>query len=112
MALDIDYQRTTDHSGTMKKIALSCALALALIASSPAQAAPCYADYKAKQDNPLKLHYGVAEIRGACEKGPARRELAKRLASQGWTLLNVVSIFGSEGLAERKKSAGSNFLRF
>lgn len=96
----------------MKKIALSSAFVFILIAGGPAHAAACYADYKAKQDNPLKLHYGVAEIRGACEKDTARQELAERLANEGWTLLNVVSVFGPEGLAERKDSAGPNFLRF
>ncbi|WP_299880746.1 hypothetical protein [uncultured Sulfitobacter sp.] len=96
----------------MKHNALSLLTALLLAAAVPASAAGCYADYKAKQDNPLRLHYGVAEIRGACNAGAARSELADRLAAQGWTLLNIVSVFGEEGLAQRKNSAGSNYLRF
>ncbi|MGJ8545778.1 MAG: hypothetical protein ACSHWZ_10075 [Sulfitobacter sp.] len=96
----------------MKQIALNMALASLLFAASPAFAADCYADYKAKQDNPLRLHYGVAEITGACKKGAAKRELSQRLARDGWTLLNILSVFGPEGLSERKDSAGSNFLRF
>lgn len=79
--------------------------------SGPAAAA-CYADYKAKQESPLRLHYGVAEIRGGCTPSDAAAELAPRLASQGWTLLNVVSVFDESGLAERKQSAGQNYLRF
>jgi hypothetical protein len=82
-----------------------------LFAALPAQAA-CFADYKAKQDNPLRLHYGVMEIRGACAPGPAAREIADRIARQGWALLNVVSVFGEEGLAQRKDSAGQFYLRF
>jgi hypothetical protein len=35
------------------------ALSLFLAAAQPAAAA-CYADYKAKQDAPLRLHYGVS----------------------------------------------------
>jgi len=96
----------------MKHNALSLLTALLLAAAVPASAAGCYADYKAKQDNPLRLHYGVAEIRGACNAGAARSELASRLSAQGWTLLNIVSVFGEEGLAQRKNSAGSNYLRF
>lgn len=96
----------------MKHKALSLLTALMLAVAVPASAAGCYADYKAKQDNPLRLHYGVAEIRGACTAGAARSELAGRLAAQGWTLLNIVSVFGEEGLAQRKNSAGSNYLRF
>ena len=36
---------------------------LALMLAGPAQA-ECYADYKAKQDDPLRLHYGVAQVSG------------------------------------------------
>ncbi|TMM52418.1 hypothetical protein [Sulfitobacter sabulilitoris] len=96
----------------MKHIALMLSLAVALALAGPAQAADCYADYKAKQDNPLRLHYGVAQITGECSKPAARRALSQRLAAQGWTLLNVVSVFDASGLAERKDSAGPYYLRF
>lgn len=93
----------------MKHIALSLALILACTTGAQAQ---CFADYKAKQDNPLRLHYGVAELSGDCAKGSATRELRDRLTSQGWTLLQVVSVFGTEGLDQRKESAGRYYLRF
>lgn len=87
-------------------------LAFVAIAASPA-AAECYADYKAKKDDPLKLHYGVAQVSdSACDTSAASSELAPRLADAGWTLLNVMSTFGPEGLDERKASAGDNFLRY
>lgn len=93
-------------------IRLTSALLLSLALALPAQA-ECYADYKAKQDDPLRLHYGVAKIADKnCDMGPAKKVLTKRLASEGWTLLNVLSIFGPEGLEERKASAGEYFLRF
>jgi hypothetical protein len=87
-------------------------LTLVLLAS-PLRA-ECYADYKAKQDDPLKLAYGVAQISdGACgNTGAAEAELAPRLAAQGWTLLQILSTFGPEGLSERQSSAGEFFLRF
>jgi hypothetical protein len=91
-------------------IPLICASLLA--AMTPAQAADCYADYKAKQNNPLKLHYGVIQIRGACNKAAAQAEIQARIAASGWTLLNVMSVFGPEGLQQRKANAGSYFLRF
>ncbi|EKD59479.1 MAG: hypothetical protein ACD_54C01326G0002 [uncultured bacterium] len=91
---------------------VSLAVALMLGLALPAQA-ECYADYKAKQDAPLRLHYGVAQVSDAnCSKGGAEGELAPRLAADGWTLLNVLSTFGPEGLAERKASAGDYFLRY
>ena len=86
---------------------------IALMLALPAQA-ECYADYKAKQDNPLQLAYGVSRISdGACGKPKqARGELVQRLAADGWTLLKIVSTFGPDGLAERKASAGAFFLRY
>ncbi|MHA6262935.1 hypothetical protein ACXYMO_07020 [Arenibacterium sp. CAU 1754] len=88
------------------------ALTLGLAAAHPAYAAECYADYKAKQDNPLRLHYGVVQLQGACKRGAARAEVSARLADQGWTLLNILSVFGPEGLEERRANAGGYYLRF
>lgn len=97
----------------MKQHLLIPALTSALLALSvPAQAADCYADYKAKQDNPLRLHYGVIQLSGACKKKEARAEIDARLASAGWKLLNVLSVFGPDGLQQRKADAGSYYLRF
>ena len=88
--------------------ALIAGLALAFPA-----AADCYADYKAKQDRPLRLHYGVAQVSdGNCSRRGAAGEIAPRLAGDGWTLLNVLSTFGPEGLDERRQSAGDYFLRY
>lgn len=99
---------TTQGPALVRAVGLICGLMLA----SPA-AAQCFADYKAKQDNPLRLHYGVAQVSdGGCSRSGAEAELAPRLASDGWTLLNVLSTFGPEGLDERKASAGAYFLRY
>ena len=90
---------------------LTLAATLALLAL-PAQAA-CYADYKAKQDNPLRLHYGVIELPdSACSPAAAAAETARRLRAQGWTLLNIISVFGPEGLDGRKANAGAHFLSY
>lgn len=91
---------------------LIAATALALALAGPA-AAECYADYKAKRDDPLQLRYGVAQVSdGNCSPGAAEGELAPRLAAAGWTLLQVLSTFGPEGLDERKASADDHFLRY
>ena len=79
--------------------------------ASAAQAA-CYADYKAKQDNPLRLHYGVSEVRGDCSVANAQSQLADRLSAAGWELLNVLSVFDDAQLDDKKDSAGEYFLRF
>jgi len=76
-----------------------------------AQAA-CFADYKAKQDDPLRLHYGVAELRDECSVPAAERELPARLATDNWQLLNVLGTFDDAGLEDRKESAGEYYLRY
>lgn len=90
----------------MKQTAFSL---VALIALSLPARAECYVDYKAKMDNPLRLHYGVAEV--PCGGG-AQADLAARLAANGWTLLAIVSSFDASGLQERRDSAASYYLRF
>ena len=84
---------------------------IGLLAATTAQAA-CFADYKAKRDNPLRLHYGVAEVSGNCDKPTAEAELAPRLAADGWSLLTIVGVFDANGLDSRKDSAGEYFLRY
>ena len=85
---------------------------LALVLSAGLAQAACFADYKAKQDDPLRLHYGVAEVRGDCTVSNAQSQLADRLESDGWTLLNVLGVFDDAGLDERKDSAGEYYLRY
>ncbi len=88
--------------------------AVALIISFQAASAACYADYKAKRDNPLRLHYGVIELSDdACDgKKAAASQIAARIGQDGWKLLNVMGLFGNEGLEERKESAGPYYLRY
>lgn len=110
-AVVIEFQILGDHSDVMKKLVILTAAAALMALAQPA-VAQCYADYKAKQDNPLRLHYGVVQLQGPCSAAAAQSEISARIARGGWTLLNVMSVFGSEGLNERKDSAGPYFLRF
>jgi hypothetical protein len=100
------------HVKRMMYRALPAAL-LALALGATAAHAGCYADYKAKKDNPLQLHYGVIELpQSLCDGGNVAAAIAPRLAREGWTLLNVLSVFDDAGLSERKASAGPFYLRF
>ena len=76
--------------------------------------AACFADYKARagRTGSLQLHYGTAELQGACDVGSAARELAPRLEAEGWTLLTVVSVFDESELEEKAESAGRYHLRY
>jgi hypothetical protein len=89
------------------------AVLVGLLLAGQASAA-CYADYKAKQDEPLRLHYGVIELpEAACTGGtdPAAA-VSERIAPDGWILLSVLGLFGSEGLEARRGDAGEYFLRY
>jgi hypothetical protein len=91
---------------------LPLALLLVFGLAAGAAHARCYADYKAKRDDPLRLHYGVIELPdSACSRGAAAAVVASRLRD-GWQLLDVVSVFGPEGLDQRRESAGPYFLRY
>lgn len=97
----------------MKCIAFLLAL-MALFAFAETASAACYADYKAKQDNPLRLHYGVMRIDlDPCTmSNSVRTTVADRLSAAGWQLLQVRSVFDDSGLDKRKPDAGQYFLRF
>lgn len=106
---DIEYHSGTGHLAGMRHILLTT-LMLAIWTS--AANAACYADYKAKRDDPLRLHYGVAEIAGDCSLDTATTELTPRLVDAGWQLLTVVDVFDEAGLEERKDTAGDYYLRY
>jgi len=106
----LNNARGSGQVSSMMNRILSTILALVLTAS--AASATCYVDYKAKQDDPLRLHYGVAEIFEACTIEDAYAQLAVRLADNGWTLLIVLELFDEQGLAERIESAGEFYLRY
>lgn len=95
------------------RLFLRCLVAAtALTLASPVWA-ECYADYKASKDDPLRLHYGVMQVPDdACDPGRAEGVVAQRLRDAGWKLLGVMSVFGKEGLDERRDSAGEFFLRY
>jgi hypothetical protein len=107
----IERRQVPGHAPVMMRFTI--ALLLAAAAALPAHAA-CYADYKAKRDNPLRLQYGVIELPDSACGSPAsaEAEVRSRLAAGGWELLNVVGIFGEDGLEQRRDSAGEFFLRF
>lgn len=97
----------------MTKHPVLIALFLMAVFATPARAA-CYADYKAKQENPLKLHYGVVQvdISPCAMSDNVTAQVRQKLQSAGWQLLQVQSVFDDSGLGKRKQDAGQFFLRF
>jgi len=96
----------------MKHAIRTLAILVALMLATPA-AAQCYADYKAKQDNPLRLQYGVVELppESCGDAQAAARHAEGVLAQHGWTLLQIESTFGPEEFEQRSARAGAVHLR-
>lgn len=90
---------------------LAIAVGLAII---PAAArADCFAAYKAKQDDPLRLHFGVLKLDGDCPAPDAAAAAARaRLDAVGWILLDVVGLSETEPGDDRKADAGEYYLRY
>lgn len=88
--------------------------AVFLIGIAGSASAACYADYQAKTDDPLRLHYGVIQLSDAActDTSAAESEAGTRLRAGGWTLLTILSTFGEDGLNSRRADAGQNYLRF
>ena len=90
------------------------ALCLVLVTAGTANAA-CYADYKAKQDDPLQLHYGVVQLangNGCPAMAKAERQVARRIGSDGWQLLTVMSLSTQQPTDRQRSNAGQYFLRY
>lgn len=97
----------------MARVWFYITLVSAALAAPMAQAA-CYADYKAKRDNPLRLHYGVMMVDVTpCESSNSvSADVSRRLEAAGWKLLKVESVFDKASLDSKKADAGEYFLRF
>lgn len=87
-------------------------LIYAVFISSVADAA-CYASYKAKRGDPLKLHYGVMQLPDQqCTNEAAAQASALRLLPHGWILLNLLTVSLKIPTPTEKENAGENFLRY
>lgn len=89
------------------------AAALVLAFAPMASHAACYAEYKAKRDNPLKLHYGIAQLKDSqCNNSAAKAALTPRLAADGWVFLSIIGFLDETAVQGKKQSAGAYFLRY
>ncbi|MBS0126330.1 hypothetical protein [Thetidibacter halocola] len=94
----------------MKTLALTLLVSLALAGAARAD---CFVEYKAKQDDPLRLHYGILALPGGCPSAPAAQDAAaRRLAAGGWTLLTVLGVSAETPPDQKKANAGDFYLRF
>ena len=89
----------------MARVTFIKVLFLAMFFAKTAHA-DCYADYKAKQDDPLRLHYGVMTVEASpCASSPnINADVSRRLEAAGWTLLQVESVFDKAALDKKKEA--------
>ncbi len=89
-----------------RPLILITTLLLALATQASAQ---CYADYKAKQDDPLRLQYGLIALPDrACGNRAAAEAYARPVVARaGWTLLQIESILTRSQFEARRSDAGA-----
>jgi len=107
----LNYKAVLRSVARMKKLILILMCASAFATSAQAQ---CFAEYKAKRDDPLRLHYGIMVLESSvC---PAENDAAPliqaRLAETGWKLLNVIGVSKQTPDKTQKANAGEFYLRF
>ncbi len=83
-----------------------------LMAAPPALAG-CFVDYKARQTDPLRLHYGIVELPGQCPSpAEAEAQTAARIAAGGWQLLTILGRSDTPPSDQQKADAGEHYLRY
>jgi len=90
-------------------------LAAAIAALPTVAQGACFADYRAKADNPLRFHYGVLKVSdGGCpSRGEASADVERRIARDGWELVGILGLFGEDGLNDQRRAdAGGYYLRY
>lgn len=68
------------------------AVAALLSSGASAASAACTVEYKAKQDNPLRLEHEKIKVDGPCTVDAVTDSVEAQLAERGWTLLKIVSV--------------------
>lgn len=66
-------------------------LLAALLLMPGLAAAACQVEYKAKQDDPLRLDHGTLQLAACSSPAQVESDTRATLAAQGWILLKVVS---------------------
>lgn len=72
----------------------------------------CFYEYKAKQDDPLRLHVGILQTNHKCGANQAMAELRQRLDAGGWKLIQVVTSFEERPSNEQLQKYGHFIFKY
>ena len=93
------------------KLSIMVAAAAAVLPLT-AYAENCFVLYKAKKDNPLKLHLGLMKIDRTCSDDAIEVILRRRLLPAGWSLLQIVNVSQDIAVEKIKRDLGEYFLKY
>jgi hypothetical protein len=79
---------------------------------SAAYANECFVLYKAKKDNPLKLHLGLIQISGQCSEHDVEYITSRRLNLTDWKLLKIVKSSSNIDAEKMERDLGDYFLKY
>jgi len=96
----------------MNKIFFIAALLLSNLVLTHAYADTCFIFYKAKKDDPLRLHLGLMKMERHCSDVEIEALSQQRLVLHGWSLLKIVN--RSVQIDEKKieSDLGEYFLKY
>ncbi len=72
----------------------------------------CFILYKAKKDNPLRLHVGIMEIERQCVDTDIEVLSQQRLKPDGWSLLQIVNRLQKIDTKKLESDLGEYFLKY
>lgn len=75
-------------------------------------AGECFVLYKAKKNNPLKLHLGLMQVNEPCSGNSLEIVVSNRLKPSGWLLLKIVNTTESIETEKMKSDLGDYFLKY
>ena len=72
----------------------------------------CFYEYKAKKDDPLRLHVGILETNQTCDLNTELGKLQSRLETGGWRLIQVVKSFDKRPSDEQLQKYGQFIFKY
>ncbi len=96
----------------MTRIIMVATFLFSICLYTHASANNCFILYKAKKDNPLRLHVGIMEIERQCVDTDIEVLSQQRLKPDGWSLLQIVNRLQKIDTKKLESDLGEYFLKY